>query len=457
MSPFATLGLEENADGRQIKRAYANAIRQARPDEDPAGFQRINEAYRAALELAQERERTGQTSVQPAIVSAEPAGGDQASAAPHGPALPAEIAAPTNQPAAVACSPGQESPSPNRRSERAPSIPIRDPARDSETDWTPPNQIAREILGEALARSPDAFSQWLRDYPPLYSLKNKHDAAIALVPLLIDQTALPIQTLDAISDFFDLEALGTYPPHVHSTMRAARGEARLNYPVFRSEIERRCQRSSAAEFKRWLYAQEELHDRHVRRSVGEKLHSWLAQDDLLRVPPPLVAVLVEFFGYEDARLLSNRKTAAWSLETENTAHWGEHSRFPIQQLKRRFGLLRALVIAVAIPGMPQRIARIAKRLIDSYQGIPAQMDADQLRFFADFASTAYFGPWRWIAIALRGALGIAAAMIAQVVLKAPNDGLFLSIPAMVIGTNLLVICIDYLLLRRSRRTGSSPH
>lgn len=457
MSPFATLGLEENANGRQIKRAYADAIRQARPDEDPVGFQRINEAYRAALKLAQERERPGQTEVPLAIANAQPASDDTTSTHTYRPAPLVEIADPDPQSSAGAYSPGQQSPSPERSDERAPPVPIRDPTRNLETHRMPPKQIAREILGKALARSPEAFSQWLRDYPSLYSLKDKHEAAIALVPTLIDETTLPIQTLDAISDFFDLEALGTYPPHIHSMMRAARNQARLDYPVFRAELERRCQRSSTTEFKRWLYAQEELHDPYVRQSVGQRLHVWLAQDDVLRVPPPLVIVLVEFFGHQDARLLSNRKTALWSLETENTAHWGERSRFPIQQLKRRFGLLRALAIAVAIPGMPQRIARVAQRLIDSYQGIPAQIDADQCRFFADFASTAYFGPWRWIAIALRGALGIAAAVIGQAVLKAPNDGLLLSIPAMVIGANLLVISIDYLLLRRSRRAGPPPH
>ena len=46
---FSLLGLPMDADERTIKRAYARLIKAARPDEDPAGFQRLNEAYQAAL------------------------------------------------------------------------------------------------------------------------------------------------------------------------------------------------------------------------------------------------------------------------------------------------------------------------------------------------------------------------------------------------------------------------
>lgn len=46
---FAALGLPPDADARAIKRAYAAQLKTVRPDEDPAGFQRLNEAYQAAL------------------------------------------------------------------------------------------------------------------------------------------------------------------------------------------------------------------------------------------------------------------------------------------------------------------------------------------------------------------------------------------------------------------------
>jgi len=45
MWAFGLLGLTEDADERSIKRAYAQRLRGTRPDEDPAGFQRLREAY----------------------------------------------------------------------------------------------------------------------------------------------------------------------------------------------------------------------------------------------------------------------------------------------------------------------------------------------------------------------------------------------------------------------------
>ncbi|MCE6074811.1 J domain-containing protein [Agrobacterium vitis] len=49
------LGLEPGADERAIKRAYALKLKLIRPDEDPSGFQRLNENYKVALKLAKQR------------------------------------------------------------------------------------------------------------------------------------------------------------------------------------------------------------------------------------------------------------------------------------------------------------------------------------------------------------------------------------------------------------------
>ena len=50
MNPFAILGLESEANERDIKRAYARLLKEHRPDQDPEGFQRIRQAYEAATE-----------------------------------------------------------------------------------------------------------------------------------------------------------------------------------------------------------------------------------------------------------------------------------------------------------------------------------------------------------------------------------------------------------------------
>lgn len=49
------LELDEDADERSIKRAYAKRLRVTRPDDDPVAFQQLHEAYQAALAWAQQR------------------------------------------------------------------------------------------------------------------------------------------------------------------------------------------------------------------------------------------------------------------------------------------------------------------------------------------------------------------------------------------------------------------
>jgi len=52
---FSLLGLPPDADERAIKRAYARLLKTTRPDEDPAGFQHLNQAYQRALEELRKR------------------------------------------------------------------------------------------------------------------------------------------------------------------------------------------------------------------------------------------------------------------------------------------------------------------------------------------------------------------------------------------------------------------
>jgi hypothetical protein len=49
------LGIAPTVDESTIRRAYAKRLRQVRPDDDPAGFQRLVEARDRALQLAQQR------------------------------------------------------------------------------------------------------------------------------------------------------------------------------------------------------------------------------------------------------------------------------------------------------------------------------------------------------------------------------------------------------------------
>jgi tetratricopeptide (TPR) repeat protein len=52
VDPWETLGIGPTSDPRAIKRAYAALLKQRHPEDDPEGFQRLRQAFEAALELA---------------------------------------------------------------------------------------------------------------------------------------------------------------------------------------------------------------------------------------------------------------------------------------------------------------------------------------------------------------------------------------------------------------------
>lgn len=64
------LGVGQSADERAIKRAYAKLLKQARPDENPTEFQRLHEAYQAALNWR--RENSLPTTEVPIIIDNTP-------------------------------------------------------------------------------------------------------------------------------------------------------------------------------------------------------------------------------------------------------------------------------------------------------------------------------------------------------------------------------------------------
>ena len=58
MNYWNVLGLTPDADSRTIKRQYAALLKKNRPDDDPEGFQRLREAYEAALQWSAQPQET---------------------------------------------------------------------------------------------------------------------------------------------------------------------------------------------------------------------------------------------------------------------------------------------------------------------------------------------------------------------------------------------------------------
>jgi len=63
MSPFEQLGLPADADEPMVKRAYAQRLRNTRPDSDPEGFQRLHAAYQAALARCRQKAKSAATKI----------------------------------------------------------------------------------------------------------------------------------------------------------------------------------------------------------------------------------------------------------------------------------------------------------------------------------------------------------------------------------------------------------
>ncbi|MEI2429352.1 J domain-containing protein [Lysobacter yananisis] len=276
MNPFAALGLSADADEAQIKRAYAKLLRTNRPDDDPAGFQRLNEAYRQCLESVRRRAaaevaaatdpagcqhedepdgvaapeprtppeprmppaprpppvppapRDGPTAPQPPAASAP--------FAPAAPKTPLSAAAPPapepthpQAPAAPAGTPAPVAPG-------APAAPVPTPPPAPAAAKTPrapaggaaqtaaaaaagfdTKRFLDELYRHAETDSVAELERWLIKHPALYQFERKHALAPAVIAHLSARPPLYLPQLDALLRFFDLDSV-----HAHSAGLQAR-------------------------------------------------------------------------------------------------------------------------------------------------------------------------------------------------------------------------------------------
>lgn len=214
IDPFEFLGLARDADERAIKRAYARRLRDTRPETDPAGFQVLNEAYRCALDWAQQRDDadTHEDGLPPAMPTAVIASlNDEAplvaaeapQAIADGPV--AEVAWTIDAAVLDALAPLPQNVSEVRWDEAPDAANVaHERARAPEAfDFAAFFAALRETaaLGDA-----DALLQSLQREPALWSLTTKARAAQATMAALHAQAPpMPERCFDVVLAFFDMD------------------------------------------------------------------------------------------------------------------------------------------------------------------------------------------------------------------------------------------------------------
>jgi hypothetical protein len=193
---FAYLGLRTDADERAVKRAYAQRLKQIRPEDDPAGFQTLHEHYRLALDQARQQ-------TEAALI--ETSGGETASV-PQGPSEPRGEEAfgeTTVRPPSEALTAAQAPPA-------AP------PAFDLDA-------FVQALFARVGDDDAGKLRDWLQSIDAFWSLALKNHAGhVALQSLANNRVAVRSELFDVILGFFDFDnALSGYDHFAIGRLRSA--------------------------------------------------------------------------------------------------------------------------------------------------------------------------------------------------------------------------------------------
>lgn len=174
------LDLPADADERAIRRAYATRLRTTRPEDDPAGFQRLHEAYQAALLWARQGHAASPEQARPSPAIDMPAAAD----------------------AALDTRPVDRSARAAVRADAEPPL---------AADPVDVQRFARRVVAEASEASPAAFAQWLQERTELWSLAVKPVIGEVVIELLRrGGTAVREENFDALNQCFRWTEIGSH-------------------------------------------------------------------------------------------------------------------------------------------------------------------------------------------------------------------------------------------------------
>ncbi|WP_445146480.1 hypothetical protein [Dyella sp. Tek66A03] len=455
-SPLAWFGLADDADEREIKRAYARRLKTTRPDEDPAGFQQLHDMYQRALAWQQQQPSVAQLAAATDAPTRESLAAGQRSAS-------AAVA-----PLAAVVPPGDAdgAPSPEQVDHpplATPGLPAAAPRPTLPTPrggaWHPvqfdtpvveaelepvrfdTDRFVADFIDVAVDGGAEIVARWLHGRHELWSLHLKHEAGRALLQRLFrDPPAIRMSSFDATLQFFGLDhALTGIDPLQMRQLRQAMQERFALLQRFDSKMHawgaNRLQLDLSAFFS-WfcdqalegdsermaavLHAQPALRSLAVRQKAASHL-----LDRLLRECPPMpqdcAGLLLNFFGL--AALAAQRGENLGERVAHLHMKWLMLPRnagkltLQVKQPQERFGDPRKaarhlhcmqrpfqwwwITLAALVPKLPSALGLFAWRLSG---GVPSRLDD-----FFDPRVTRF-----WIAAADRTRLAIPRLFVGAV-------------------------------------------
>lgn len=301
---FERLGLSPDADEQAVKRAYARLLKEHRPETDPAGFQRLHDAYQQALQWCRER----------------------ATAPAHG-----AVDVPP-----VAATPQRLTPIPS-----SPSTPIDTAARaPAEPPAVMPEDILRELWLLAVQGDPAALRRWLEGHPGLWSLQLKQQLGATLLQELTRQPRpMPALCFDALLAYFELDQIARgadgllqkqlreacslrYSPIARYLAEQAVNrelDPRFEPERFLARMHELCTAGDPAHLWAWLNLQTMLWPVRERQQASQAALHWLRAESR-PMPRACYEQLADFFDWPDQALGADAQ-ATQAMVAERHLAW----------------------------------------------------------------------------------------------------------------------------------------
>lgn len=195
---LAHLGLPGDADARAIKRGYAAKLKTTRPEDDPEGFQRLHEAYQAALSWVQSRDAEAESDddlIEDIDAFAEDAQSGALTRTLSQDALFDLLYAQPGEPAM---------PFPDASADRQATVETTASLRDEAASFDP-EALIHDCIAAAMRSHDGDLLEWLNAHPALWSLAQKTRLAPWLLQRLHEQRPpIPASRFDILGEFFGL-------------------------------------------------------------------------------------------------------------------------------------------------------------------------------------------------------------------------------------------------------------